>query len=72
MATVDEFVFTREQLVKMLGGSIEMYLEFLNVHGKPEDQAQDAAVNEIMEGIDAEREMIATGDMEKASLRVIK
>lgn len=56
------YKFTREQLTNLLHGSIQMFLEYRDVHGKDEEAARWAAVAEEMEGLDADRELVAMGE----------
>ncbi len=57
------YTFTRDQLYRLLGGTIEMFIEYRDVHGKAEsDDADLAAVSEMLEGLDAERELADVGE----------
>ena|SRR5262245_11804931 len=57
------YTFTRDQLVRLLGGTIQMFVEYRDVHGKPEQDGADlAAVSEKLEGLDAERELADAGE----------
>ncbi len=46
-------------LRKMLDEAIGLYLEFKDQHGYDEEEARAAAVNEILEGIDALKDIAA-------------
>jgi hypothetical protein len=63
MSTTMDYTFTRDQLFRLLGGTIEMFVEYRDVHGKPEQDGADiAAVSEMLEGLDAERELAEAGE----------
>ena len=47
-----------------------MFMEYRDVHGETEETARFAAVNEIFEGLDAERELVEAGEAQ-ATLQVI-
>lgn len=58
-----DYTFTRDQLFNLLTGAIEMFIECRDVHGHPEtDGADIAAINEVLEGLDAERELADAGE----------
>lgn len=40
-----------------------MYLEYVDVHGYEPVQAATAAIDEIVQGLDVERELIRLGEM---------
>ena len=65
------YAFTEEQLRRVLYGTIEMFLEYRDVHGRTEDRAVFPAVNEVFEGLDAERELVATGEGYNPTLQII-
>jgi hypothetical protein len=53
-----EYRFTREQLVDLITGTIKMFVEYRDVHGHPEEDGSDIlAVGEMLQGLDAEREL---------------
>jgi hypothetical protein len=62
--------FTREQLVKALDGAIEMFMEFRDQHGHIEETARFLAVDEILDGLDADRELVAHDPNEKLRLQL--
>lgn len=53
-----QYIFTHEQLQNLLYGTIGMFLEYRDVHGRTEDQAQFCAVDEIFQGLEAEKELV--------------
>ena len=57
----DRYTFTRDQLARLLGDAIELFLEYQSQHGKTEDDARRAAVAECFEAFDAERDLAADG-----------
>ena len=60
-----EYSFTREQLAKLLAGTIEMFQEYRDVHGKSESDAKPAAAQEALEGLDAEHKLWIDGELGK-------
>lgn len=60
------YTFTRNQLNTLLFATIDMLIEFRDVHGHEEDGARFEAVDEMFQGLDAEREMVASGELKKA------
>ncbi len=64
----ETYGFTNEQLTNLLFGTIGMFIEYRDVHGKSEDSARFAAVSEMFEGTDAEIELAERGEVSKLSL----
>ncbi len=68
---------TLEQLCKVLANTIEMCLEYADIHGYDRVRRALAAIDEILEGLDTERELVNRGEItalnqllrEKASRR---
>lgn len=60
------YTFTRDQLNHLLGETIGMFIEYRDVHGRDEEHAQIAAVFEMLDGLDATKELVAVGEL-KAS-----
>ncbi len=64
------YQFTRDQLFRLLSGTIEMFVEYRDLHGYTErDGADIAAVSEMLEGLDAEQELTDAGEC-KPSMQV--
>lgn len=51
------YVFTRRQLYDLLKGGIEMMIEYRDRHAHTEYNATVAAALEMLDGLDAEREL---------------
>jgi hypothetical protein len=51
------YVFDQEQLDALLTGTIDMFLEYRNHHGHAEVDAEPAAVREMIQGLESEREL---------------
>lgn len=68
----DKYSFTRAQLCSLLYGTVEMFQEYLNVHDKSGDEAETHAVTEMLEGIDAERELFQVGEVPYPTLQIIE
>jgi rubrerythrin len=64
------YTFTKEQLNDLLFGTIGMFIEYRDLHDKTEENARFAAVNEMFEGLDAERELVDQGEA-KAITQII-
>ena len=62
--------FTRSQFEKALRGVLEMLVELRDVHGIPEEFAKGVAINEILQGIDADRELVANDPTERLRLQL--
>lgn len=60
------YTFTRAQLDDLLAGTIGMFIEYRDVHGKTEEGAQHAAVLEMLEGLDATKDLVAHGELDAA------
>lgn len=58
----ETYKFTRRQLNSLLDATIEMFFEYRDVHDKPEVSAKFAAIQEMMEGLDADKELVAMGE----------
>lgn len=55
------YQFTSEQLVRLLGWTINSYQEHIDQHGKDEETAAACAIREVIDGMSAERELIEDG-----------
>lgn len=66
-ATMTTYTFTGDQLDVLLTGTIEMFCEYLDQHDHVKEAAQPAAVLEMLEGLDAERELYQAGEIEHPS-----
>lgn len=66
------YKFTEKQLRDLLYGTIDMFFEYRDEHGKQEKAAKFAAVGEMFEGLDAERELVKEGVERKAGLQIIE
>src|SRR5215510_13138858 len=67
-----EYTFTRDQLFRLLDGAIKMFVECRDVHGHPaQDGADIAAISEVLEGLDAERELADAG-VSKPTMQVYR
>ena len=56
------YQFSREQLCKVLADTIEMYLEYVDVHGLDPRRGAMAAIDETIQGLDAEKELENLGE----------
>jgi len=57
MATSPIYAFNGEQLTRLLEGTVEMFLEYRDQHGRDEAGAKDWAVLEMLQGLDADQEL---------------
>ena len=67
----DKYTFTAAQLRELLYGTIQMFQEYRDVHDHTEEASVFAAVRDMFEGLDAERELLASGDIAKLTLQTI-
>lgn len=56
------YAFTQGQLIKMLAGTIGLFVEYRDKHGKEEAQAGNFAIMEVMDGLRADRELAEAGE----------
>jgi hypothetical protein len=54
---------TKMTAYQLADAAIEMFLEYRDVHGYPEDRARRMAAREIQQGIDAEIDLRAAGEL---------
>lgn len=66
----DKYTFTNEQLRELLYGTIQMFQEYRDVHDHTEQASTFAAVRDMFEGLDAERELLAAGDITRLTLQL--
>lgn len=62
--------FTREQLSSLLFATVDMYLEFCDVHGHDADASRFEAVGEMFDGLGADQELAATDSTERLRLQL--
>lgn len=61
---------TRKQLREALRSAIDMYREYLGVYGYDDDGAREAGVHETIDGLDADRELVASDPTERLHLQL--
>lgn len=64
MAENTVYHFTSAQLVKVMEGVLDTFIEYRDVHGKDEYSAKVSAAVEMLQGLEAERELWAQGECE--------
>ena len=57
------YQFTQEQFCKVLADTIDMYLEYVDVHGRDSVRAAMAAIDETLQGLEAERDLADLGEV---------
>jgi hypothetical protein len=57
------YQFTQEQLCKVIADTLDMYLEYVDVHGHDRVRAAMAAIDETVQGLDAEKELADLGEV---------
>jgi len=67
----NRYTFTRQQLDRLLNEAVGLFVEYRDTHGHDEDEAQPLAVAEVFQGLDAERDLVAYGDIDAATLQEI-
>ena len=65
----DRYQFTHQQLDRLLNAAIELFIEYRDQHGHDEVEARPLAVSEVLEGLDAESELVDYGDLDGATLQ---
>ena len=68
---MNEYTFTGDQLYSLLSGAIEMFQENQQAHGMSEDRARASAILEMLDGLDAERELLSNAEIEPEQLTQI-
>ena len=68
----DKYTFTAQQLRELLYGTIGMFQEYRDVHGKTEEQAVFHAASEMFDGLDAERELFEVGEVPFPTLQIME
>lgn len=66
------YQFTQEQLSDLLFGTVEMFIEYRDTHGHEEESAKFAAVKEMFEGLEAEKELVQEGVMSRATSQIVE
>lgn len=56
------FGFTSNELCELLASTVDMFIEYRDVHGYGEDRAKPAAAQEIRDGVKATRELASFGE----------
>jgi hypothetical protein len=51
------YAFTAEQLTRLLENTVDMFVEYRDVHGREEPAAKECAVLEMFQGVDADQEL---------------
>ena len=57
------YQFTQEQLCKVIADTLDMYLEYVDVHGHDRMRAAMAAIDETVQGLNAEKELAELGEV---------
>lgn len=57
------YQFSQEQLCKVLADTIERYLEYVDIHGLDPMRGAMAAIDETIQGLDAERQLQNLGEV---------
>ena len=68
--TTFKYIFTSEQLQELLYGTIQMFQEYRDVHDHTEQASTFAAVRDMFEGLDAERELFEHGEIPCLTLQL--
>ncbi len=58
-----EYRFTADQLCKLLDGTVELFVEYIEQHGHSAVSARAHAVQDITECLDLERELWEQGEI---------
>ena len=57
------YQFTQEQFCKVIADTLDIYLEYVDVHGHDRVRAAMAAIDEALQGLDAEKELAELGEV---------
>lgn len=57
-----QYLFTSHQMYEVLDSVLGMFFEYRDVHGKDEGESKRLAVVEIIDGLDAERDLVESGE----------
>ncbi len=57
------YQFTQEQLCKVIADTLDIYLEYVDIHGQDPVRAAMAAIDETVQGLDAEKELAELGEV---------
>lgn len=60
----ETFTFTEAQLTAMLHGTIELYTQYRTASS--EEPARDAAIVEVLQGLDADKQLAELGVVERS------
>ena len=66
-----QLTFTRDQLNTLLFATIDMFVEWRDVHGYDEEDSRFKAVGEMFEGLDAEIELVESSELKAPSMQVL-
>jgi hypothetical protein len=64
------YTLTQDQLYDALSATVQMYLEYLHSHGQTEEQAKTSACLEIIESLDADKDLVDWDVTENSVLQV--
>lgn len=67
---MSNYEFSDQQLSKLLDAAIGLYEEFREVYGYSDERAMPLAIAGIFEGLNAERDLIAVGQLARPTLQV--
>jgi len=66
------YAFTGEQLTRLMEGTIEMFIEYRDQHGRDEDAAKDCAVCEMVQGLDADTDLLEEMGVRSSTLQLTR
>jgi len=64
---VKSYTFTPAQLYRLITESIDLYVEYINVHDHIPEAARHATATDAQDGLDAEQELADLGELEITS-----
>lgn len=65
------YTFTHEQLERLLIDTLSMYIEQIEKYDQAPGNAAWRALRETLDGLQAEADLVANGEMEQATLQTI-
>lgn len=67
---MNTYHFTQDQLISLLHATIDMYLEFRDVHEHEAEASKFEAVDEMFQGLDADRELAENDPTERLRMQL--
>ena len=63
------YKFTEDQLIRLIDDHVQLIEEYISKHGYDPSAAKGCAMDETINGLEAERELVDTGAMEQTTMQ---